>query len=241
MGQIEKSELWTIPNLITYFRILCIPAFCTLMGYAGVNSDTKLLYIALGVFAIAAGSDLVDGWIARKFNMMSGIGMVMDPLADKAMHIAVLFCLSLCTGLTALGGDTDGLNALGQATMEASGGWYVHYAFVILIIFKEIIMVCASPIVMKKGAKVQANWLGKVSSFTVSIGVIVAFFHPYVGFADLGILALGLAMSYAAAVNYLIDIVKQIKKINRGEMSAMTSETAKVTDASGNMERKEIE
>ena len=75
MGQIDKKELWTIPNIITYFRILCIPAYIALMACAGVNADPVLLYIALGVFAVAAASDLVDGWIARRFNMTSGIGM----------------------------------------------------------------------------------------------------------------------------------------------------------------------
>lgn len=234
MAQIDKKELWTIPNIITYFRILCIPAYILLMAFAGVNADPVLLYIALGVFAVAAGSDLVDGWIARRFNMTSGIGMALDPLADKLMHISVLFCLSLCTGLTPLGEATDGLSALGAATMQASGGWYVHYAFVILLLLKEGIMVCAAPAVMKKGAKVQANWMGKVASFTVSVGVLLAFFHPYVAFADWGILACGVCMSYAAAIGYLADILRQIRKINRGEMQAVTAESAKTTDSSNN-------
>ena len=81
MAQINKKDLWTIPNLITYFRILCIPAFVTLMALAGVRSDTTLLYWGAGVFAVATASDLVDGFIARKFNMTSGIGMVLDPFA----------------------------------------------------------------------------------------------------------------------------------------------------------------
>ena len=222
MGQIDKKELWTIPNLITYFRILCIPAYILLMVFAGLNSDPVLLYIAFGVFVVAAGSDLVDGWIARKFNMTSGIGMVLDPLADKLMHVSVLFCLSLCTGLTPLGANTA----------AASGGWYVHYAFVILLLLKEAIMVCASPLVMKKGAKVQANWMGKVASFTVSVGVILSFFHPYVMYADWGILSWGICLSYGAAVNYLVDIIRQIRKINSGEMERVTSESAKTTDSS---------
>ncbi len=222
MGQIDKKELWTIPNLITYFRILCIPAYILLMVFAGLNSDPVLLYIAFGVFVVAAGSDLVDGWIARKFNMTSGIGMVLDPLADKLMHVSVLFCLSLCTGLTPLGANTA----------AASGGWYVHYAFVILLLLKEAIMVCASPLVMKKGAKVQANWMGKVASFTVSVGVILSFFHPYVMYADWGILSWGICLSYGAAVNYLVDIIRQIRKINSGEMKRVTSESAKTTDSS---------
>lgn len=234
MAQIDKKELWTIPNIITYFRILCIPAYIVLMAFAGLRANPKLLYIALGVFVVAAASDLVDGWIARRFNMMSGIGMALDPFADKLMHVSVLFCLSLCTGLTPLGSYTEGLGVLGAETMAASGGWYVHYAFVILLLLKEAIMVCAAPIVMKKGAKVQANWMGKVASFTVSVGVILAFFHPYVAFADWGILSWGICLSYGAAFGYLFDIVKQIRKINRGEMARATADSVKTTDSSNN-------
>lgn len=234
MGQIDKKELWTIPNIITYFRILCIPAYIVLMAFAGLRADAVLLYVALGVFAVAAASDLVDGWIARRFNMTSGIGMALDPLADKLMHVSVLFCLSLCTGLTPLGEATEGLSVLGAATMQASGGWYVHYAFVILLLLKEAIMVCAAPLVMKKGAKVQANWMGKVASFTVSVGVILAFFHPYVAFADWGILAWGVCLSYGAAFGYLFDIIRQIRKINSGEMEKVTAESAKTTDSGNN-------
>ena len=66
MVQINKKDLWTIPNLITYFRMLCVPAFVILMAFAGVNNNKTLLYIALGVFAIASISDLFDGWIASE-------------------------------------------------------------------------------------------------------------------------------------------------------------------------------
>lgn len=65
MAQINKKDLWTIPNLITYFRIICIPAYVVLMAFAGIRADMTLLYGALGVFVVASASDLVDGWIAR--------------------------------------------------------------------------------------------------------------------------------------------------------------------------------
>ncbi len=220
MGQLNKKDLWTIPNLITYFRILCVPAFVTLIALAGVRADLTLFYVGLGVFCVAAASDLVDGWIARKFNMQSGIGMALDPFADKFMHISVLFCLSLCTGLTPLGAKFAAF----------TGGWYVHYAFVILLLAKELMMIIASPIVIKKGATVKANWLGKISSVTVSLGIFLSFFHPYVLCADWGILAWGIALSYAAGINYLVDIVKQILNIEKGERQAATADSVKEED-----------
>lgn len=230
-GQIDSKELFTIPNIITYFRILCVPAFVALMAIGGLRACFTLFYIALGVFFVASGSDLIDGWIARKFNMQSGIGMALDPVADKLMHIAVLACLSLCTGLTPLG-----KNLVENGTL--SNPWFVHYAFVILIVAKELIQLCIAFYVMKKGATVKANWLGKVSSFTISVGVILSFFHNFVQYADWGILAWGIALSYAAAVAYLADVANQVKRIKRGELQAISAETAKENDIKAVEKRK---
>ncbi|MDE6302070.1 MAG: CDP-alcohol phosphatidyltransferase family protein [Clostridia bacterium] len=226
-GQIDSKELFTIPNIITYFRIICVPAFVALMAIGGIKASFMLFYIALGVFLVAAGSDLIDGWIARKFNMQSGIGMALDPVADKLMHVAVLACLSFCTGLTPLGKNWN-----------ASNPWFVHYAFVILIMAKEMIQALIGFIFIKKGVTVKANWLGKVASFTVSIGVILGFFHNYVGYADWGILAWGIALSYAAAGAYLVDSIKQVKRIARGEQAATSAESAKAADIKAVEKRK---
>lgn len=229
-GQIDFKEIWTIPNLITYFRILCVPAFVALMAVGGVRGDIKLFYAAFGVFVVAAASDLLDGFIARKFNMQSGIGMALDPVADKLMHISVLFCLSLCTGLTKLGADQLGKEFIAGSGVTMTNPWFVHWAFVVLIVAKEIVQALIALYVLKKGATVKANWLGKVSSFTISVGVILAFFHQYVAYADWGILAWGVVMSYAAAVNYLVDVVKQVKRISAGEMAAASAESVKEED-----------
>lgn len=218
-GQVDSKDLWTIPNIITYFRILCVPVFAALMAIGGVKADYTFFYIAFGVFVLAAGSDLIDGWIARRFKMQSGIGMVLDPIADKLMHIAVLACLSLCTGLTPLGKNYNAANP-----------WFVHYAFVILILVKELIQALIALYVMKKGATVKANWLGKVSSFTISVGVILGFFHNYVQYADWGILAWGIVLTYAAAFAYLADALKQVKRIENGQQEAISAETVKEED-----------
>jgi cardiolipin synthase len=224
MAQINKKDLWTIPNIITYFRILCIPAFVTLMALAGVRNNTTLLYWGAGVFAVATASDLVDGYIARKFNMTSGIGMVLDPFADKLMQVSVLLCLCLCTGLTPLGQATSKF-------FEVDGGWYVHYAFVIAIMFKELIMILASPFIMKAGAKIQANWWGKISSAIICIGVILCFFHPYIYFVDWGVLGLGITLSYVALGIYARDVFRQIKLIKEGKMERVTDESVKYTSS----------
>ncbi len=228
IGQLSSKDLFTIPNLITYFRILCVPAFVILMAFAGVKDNFTLFYVALGVFLLAAVSDLFDGWIARRFNMQSGVGMALDPVADKLMHIAILFCLSLCTGLTPLGKNLVGHSFVDGVVV--TNPWFVHYAFVIAICVKELVQMCIAFLVIKKGVGIKANWMGKVASFTVSIGVILAFFHPYVAYADWGILAWGIVMSYAAALGYLKEYVTQYIRISRGQQEAATADSVREED-----------
>lgn len=222
IGQLNSKELFTIPNLITYFRILCVPIFIVFMALAGVKNKSLFLYLGLGTFVIAAGSDLIDGYIARKFKMQSGIGMAIDPLADKLMQVAILLCLCLCTGLTPYG--KNHLDILGKP-------YFVHWGFVIAIFAKEFVMFCISLAVLKAGIEVKANWLGKVASLTLCVGIIVAFFHDKkVYLADWGIIGWGTVLTYLSGFNYAIQISKQAKKLKSGEIEKVTSESVREKD-----------
>lgn len=80
-----------LPNKLTIFRVLLIPFFVFFMltGYAGTASK----WIALGIFIVASLTDLIDGKIARKYNLVTNFGKFMDPLADKLLVCAALICL----------------------------------------------------------------------------------------------------------------------------------------------------
>ena len=80
----SKNAILTIPNLISLFRILLIPLIIWL--YCG-----KKQYAAtIAVVAISGVSDIIDGKIARKFNMVSDVGKVLDPIADKLTQAALV-------------------------------------------------------------------------------------------------------------------------------------------------------
>lgn len=84
----SKNAILTIPNLISLFRILLIPLFIWL--YCG-----KKQYAAtIAVVAISGVSDIIDGKIARKFNMVSDVGKVLDPVADKLTQATLVICLT---------------------------------------------------------------------------------------------------------------------------------------------------
>ena len=191
--QFNMKDLWTIPNIITYFRILCIPVFVVLSVYAGRLNSMTFVYWALAVFAIAAASDLFDGMLARKYNWGTGVGMLLDPFADKLMHISVVICLAVA--------------------IKIDGEYFLHWGFIIAIAFKELMMICFAPIIAKKGVEVKANMIGKIASATLSGGVIVCFFHPFVKPWDWAIILTAVVQSYFAAANYLVDILRALKKL----------------------------
>lgn len=82
-----KKKIITIPNLLSFFRLLLIPVIIWL--YA-VKKDPLWTTIMLALSGI---TDVVDGIIARRFNMISDLGKALDPVADKLTQIAMLFCL----------------------------------------------------------------------------------------------------------------------------------------------------
>lgn len=80
-----------LPNKLTCFRVLLIPVFVLFM-YLDIIPYNNL--IALGIFVVASLTDLLDGQIARKYNLITNFGKFMDPLADKLLVCAALICLS---------------------------------------------------------------------------------------------------------------------------------------------------
>lgn len=84
----------TLANKVTIARILLIPVFVVLVLYHRRTGEDWQRWGALAVFAAAAVSDGIDGWIARRFNQRSRLGAVLDPLADKLLLVAALILLS---------------------------------------------------------------------------------------------------------------------------------------------------
>lgn len=203
----NKHDIFLIPNLITYFRIICIPVFMVLCLYGNSRGEHPYLFWSLGVFAVAAASDLVDGKIARKYNMVSDIGKVFDPLADKVMHIAVVLSLTIIGFVP----------------------WYI----VAFLFAKEMFMGAMSPVLVSKKIVIPAVMAGKVASAEISFAVIAAFFHQL--FVDNGIylvketftpdwfmLIIGCLLACYALGTYVGIVLKKYKvykeRLDKGEI-----------------------
>lgn len=126
-----QNKIITIPNLLSLFRLCLIPLFVWL--YCIEQNYTWTVYILI----LSGATDIIDGFIARKFHMISDFGKILDPVADKLTQAAMLFCLLTRFPL-----------------MIAPLG---------LMIIKELFMGVTGFLVIKKTGNVYgANWHGKV-------------------------------------------------------------------------------
>ena len=75
-----KTEILTIPNLLSLFRLALIPVYISIYLGARSNSD---YFLAASILAVSCLTDMIDGKIARHFNMITNLGKLLDPIADK--------------------------------------------------------------------------------------------------------------------------------------------------------------
>jgi CDP-diacylglycerol--glycerol-3-phosphate 3-phosphatidyltransferase len=88
-----KAGLWNIANILTMVRLLLVPGFVVLLLQDG-GYDPVWRSVAWAAFAIAMITDLFDGHLARRYNLVTDFGKIADPIADKAIMGAALICLS---------------------------------------------------------------------------------------------------------------------------------------------------
>ena len=87
---VQHSKVWNLPNILTYGRILAVPAVAGLLMWD--TSDTR--WTALAIYIVAAITDFFDGYLARKWQQQSSLGRMLDPIADKVLVAVVLLVLA---------------------------------------------------------------------------------------------------------------------------------------------------
>ncbi|MEU1788861.1 CDP-diacylglycerol--glycerol-3-phosphate 3-phosphatidyltransferase [Streptomyces sparsogenes] len=95
---VRPAGLWNIANILTMVRLLLVPAFVLLMLHNG-GYDPAWRSVAWAAFAVAMITDLFDGHLARRYNLVTDFGKIADPIADKAIMGAALICLSALSDL----------------------------------------------------------------------------------------------------------------------------------------------
>ena len=87
-----KKDFLTIPNMLSLFRLVLIPVYMAIYLNA---TEPVHYYIAGGILAVSCLTDMIDGKIARHFNMVSTVGKILDPFADKITQFTLILCLSI--------------------------------------------------------------------------------------------------------------------------------------------------
>lgn len=150
MKKFNKKDIVSIPNLMGYFRILLIPVFCWLYLTA---QDTRDYLLSAAVVLLSSLTDLFDGKIARRFNMVTELGKIIDPVADKLTHAALAFCLAV--------------------------RYPFMWALIALMAVKEGFMAVMGILFLKKGVMLNgAKWFGKVCTAALFIGLMILFLFP---------------------------------------------------------------
>jgi CDP-diacylglycerol--glycerol-3-phosphate 3-phosphatidyltransferase len=149
------QEFWNLPNMLTLGRILLIPVFVWFM----YDADPFYSLLAGAVFAVASITDVVDGYLARKWNLITVVGKFMDPLADKLIVMAALVMM---------------------VRLGRIAAWVV-----IVLLARELIVSGLRTIAASEGMVIAAGQEGKWKTSLQLVGVISLCVH-YVHPLDLG-------------------------------------------------------
>lgn len=143
----KKEQVLTVPNLLSLVRLLLIPLILWL--YIG-----KRAYVAaVGVIVLSGATDVLDGYIARHYNMVSDLGKIIDPIADKLTQFAMILCLY----------------------KRYLGIRYLLGLFVV----KEIVMAVAGWLAIRKKDSVNsAQWFGKATTVALYATMVILFLFP---------------------------------------------------------------
>lgn len=141
----NSQKLKNVPNILSVIRILLVPVFVVLL-LSGHNVAATIVFLAAGL------TDVLDGYIARKYNCISTLGKVLDPLADKLIQASAFICLWVMN--------------------------YIPWWMPVIYLIKEILTIIGASIVFtKKKSVVMSNVFGKLATVLVfgAIAVILLF------------------------------------------------------------------
>lgn len=166
-----------IPNILSVFRIALVAVFVYLFA-------EQYYAYALIVFATAFFTDVLDGFLARKFNWITDVGKLLDPIADKLLVIAALVCILIA---------------------KQSEPFYL--VIFILVLVKESLMVVGGILMLKNKTVAHADWYGKIATGLFAGGIVLMLLDitfPSVNFSPwaIGVLSIAVALSYCAMMHY---------------------------------------
>ncbi len=152
-------KVLTIPNIISMFRLALIPFF-VVSYFLGANNES-FLHLSIGIVLLSGLSDVADGFIARKFNMISDLGKVLDPIADKLTQASVMLCLAFMHPIA------------------------IFPMFGVLFV-KELLTLFVAVHLLSSGTKpISSKWFGKISTLAIFFTMVYALFVDLFGISEI--------------------------------------------------------
>lgn len=188
-----KQEAFTLPNLFSYFRLILIPVFVTLY----LKDSYLFAFITLIVSWV---SDVADGLIARRFNMVTDLGKVLDPLADKLTQGAMIICVA--TNYSAM------------------------WILIGFLVVKEIAMVTMGYYVLKLTNELNsARWYGKLCTGVLYVVMMLHVITPDIPTpVSYGFMIACAALMMFSLVMYMLMYMKKINAAENTDNSTDTKE-----------------
>ena len=143
---LTREQIFTIPNFMSFFRIVLLPFI--VWTYQKGSYD-----VSVGLLILSAITDALDGVIARKFNMVTDLGKMLDPLCDKLTHAALLICLALRY-------------------------WYVWIVFALLAVKELTMFALGTAAIRHRGTVHSAQWYGKACTAILEVSMAVMILFP---------------------------------------------------------------
>ncbi len=202
----KGKGVMNLPNKLTIARVVMIPVFLLFfyLNFAGHY------FAALGVFAVASFTDFLDGFLARKYKLITNLGKFLDPVADKILVSAAMIVLLTVPDFFTLG----------------LGGWALIAAgcCVAVIMGRELLVSGFRMVAADAGIVIAADKIGKYKTVTQLISLLVLLFAGGLGefmgehlavkiinYTGLGLFALATLLTVISGVNYIVKNAKVLK------------------------------
>ena len=159
-----------LPNKLSVLRLIMVPIFMVVMllpTFTDFSATADMILTLAGAFLFIAASftDMLDGKIARKYNLVTDFGKFLDPLADKFMVIGALVCIFLNSAFS------------GNKVMTT-----VYFFALVIIIFRELAVTSIRLVAVsgKERVVIAANMLGKLKTVTQIVAICAAIIEPVI-------------------------------------------------------------
>lgn len=185
----QRAKNLNAPNIIAASRIVATPFFVWML-IADDGQNMLLRWLAALFFVVAIATDALDGWLARRFNMVTDLGKLLDPIADKFLT----------------GGALVGLSILGELP------WWIT-----LVILVREIGITVHRLLEAKTVVVAAAWMGKLKTIAQSVAIALALFPfasvfgDWVVWLNVSTMTLAVALTILSGIDYIVTAIRTPK------------------------------